>query len=178
VTQKTSKAKPTLPTLSKSLKVKAGPTAVEKLLKQNVCKVGIHENKPRPAARGRSQNRTLQAKDACTHTILCSEISCNEGIHNMPCVLTLWRPAAFRDFRKKKHRNARGFAWNFSSPVRATDLVKCSRDTASLVACTWKKIIWLAVQIFCEWCHKSVVLKRFGSWATFVFQKPFAVHKN
>jgi len=25
---------------------------------------------------------------------------------------------------------------------------------------------------------KSVVLKRFGSWATFVFQKPFAGHKN
>jgi len=25
---------------------------------------------------------------------------------------------------------------------------------------------------------KTVVLKLFGSWATFVFQKPFAGHKN
>jgi len=25
---------------------------------------------------------------------------------------------------------------------------------------------------------KAVVLKLFGSWATFVFQKPFAGHKN
>jgi len=25
---------------------------------------------------------------------------------------------------------------------------------------------------------KSVVIKRFGPWATFVFQKPYAGHKN
>ena len=56
MTQKTSKAKPRQPTLSKSLKVKAGPTAMEKVLKQNLRKVVIYENMPRPAARGRSQN--------------------------------------------------------------------------------------------------------------------------
>jgi len=28
-----------------------------------------------------------------------------------------------------------------------------------------------------QW-SKAVVLKLFGSWATFVFQKPFAGHKN
>jgi len=39
-----SKAKPRLPTLSKSLKVKAGPTAVEKVLKQNLREVVIYEN--------------------------------------------------------------------------------------------------------------------------------------
>jgi len=55
VTQKTSKTKLRLPTLSKSLKVKAGPTAMEKVLKQNLRQVVIYENKPRPAARGRSQ---------------------------------------------------------------------------------------------------------------------------
>jgi len=54
--QKTSKAKPRLPTLSTLLKVKAGPTAMEKVLKQNQHKVVIHENKPWPAARGHSQN--------------------------------------------------------------------------------------------------------------------------
>jgi len=41
--------------VSKSLKVKAEPTAVEKVLKQNLRMVVIYENKPRPAARGRSQ---------------------------------------------------------------------------------------------------------------------------
>jgi len=54
VMQKTSKAKPRPTTLSKSLKVKAGPTAMEKVLKQNLCKVVIYENKPRPAAKGHS----------------------------------------------------------------------------------------------------------------------------
>jgi len=32
---------------------------------------------------------------------------------NASVSLTLWHPAAFRDFWKKKHRNARGFAWEF-----------------------------------------------------------------
>jgi len=56
VTQKTSKAKPRPPTLSKSLNVKTGPTAMEKVLKQNLHKVVIYKIKPRPAARGHSQN--------------------------------------------------------------------------------------------------------------------------
>jgi len=30
----------------------------------------------------------------------------------------------------------------------------------------------------CSQYPMPVVLKRFGSWATFVFQKPFAGHKN
>ena len=51
-----SKAKHGAPTLSKSLKVKAGPTVMEKLLKQNLRNVVIHKNKPRPAERDRSQN--------------------------------------------------------------------------------------------------------------------------
>jgi len=56
VTQKTSKAKPGQPTLSNSLKVKAGPTAMQKVLNQTLRKVVIYENKPRPAARDHSQS--------------------------------------------------------------------------------------------------------------------------
>ena len=56
VMQKMLKAKPRPPTLSKSLKVKAGPTAMQKVLKENLRKLIIYKNKPRPAARGRSQN--------------------------------------------------------------------------------------------------------------------------
>ena len=66
VTQKMSKAKPRLPTLSKSLKVK-GPTAMEKVLKQNLRKVVIYENKPRPAARGRSQNTASEGRNIFTN---------------------------------------------------------------------------------------------------------------
>ena len=55
MTQTTSKAKPRLPTLSNALKVKAGPTAMQKVLKENLHKIVIYENKPRPAARDRSQ---------------------------------------------------------------------------------------------------------------------------
>jgi len=51
-----SKAKPRLPTLSKSLK--AGPTAMQKVLKQR-REVVIYENKQQVAV-----HRTLQAKDA------------------------------------------------------------------------------------------------------------------
>jgi len=56
VTQKTSKAKPRPSTLPNSLKVKAGPTAMQKMPKQNLRKIAIYENKPRPAARDRSQS--------------------------------------------------------------------------------------------------------------------------
>jgi len=36
---------------------------------------------------------------------------------------------------------------------------------------------FLVIAIF--YCaNATVVLKRFGSWAKFVFQKPFAGHKN
>jgi len=49
VTQKPAKAKPRPPAMSKPLKV--GPTTM-----QNLRKVVTYENKPRPAARGCSQN--------------------------------------------------------------------------------------------------------------------------
>jgi len=43
---------------------------------------------------------------------------------------------------------------NFSGPVSATDPVKISKDSASLVICTQKFFFWLKAQIFCECCHK------------------------
>jgi len=65
VAQKTSKAKQRLPTLSKLLKIKAGPTGMQKVLEQNLRKVIIHENKPRPAAGGRSQNTASEGCKNC-----------------------------------------------------------------------------------------------------------------
>jgi len=53
---------PRPPTLSKSLRVKAGPTAMQKMRKQNLREIIMYENKPRPAAR--AIYRTLEAKDA------------------------------------------------------------------------------------------------------------------
>jgi len=69
-------------------------------------------------------------------------------------VLTLWHPAAFGDFREKNTKTHVALRKNFSGPVRATDLVKGSKDAASLVACTRKKFFGWGLQIFCEWRHK------------------------
>jgi len=43
---------------------------------------------------------------------------------------------------------------NFSGLVSATDLVKSSKDSASLVVCTRKKFFGLGMWICCEWRHK------------------------
>jgi len=55
VTQKTSNASPRQPATSKSLKANAGPKVMQILLKQNLRKAIIYDNKPRPTARGNSQ---------------------------------------------------------------------------------------------------------------------------
>ena len=39
---------------------------------------------------------------------------------------------------------------NISAPVRVTDLVEVSKDVASLVVCTQKKIFAWGVRVFCE----------------------------
>ena len=57
-------------------------------------------------------------------------------------VLTLWRPAAFRDLRKNSETHV-ALCGNFSRPVSATNPVKSLKDTASLVACTPKKFFCL-----------------------------------
>jgi len=43
---------------------------------------------------------------------------------------------------------------NISTPVQVTDLVEVSKDAASLLVCTWKKIFAWGVRVFCEWRHK------------------------
>ena len=62
VTQKTSKAKPRPLTLSNSLKVKAGQTAMQKVLKQNLHKIVIY--KTSQDQQQETVRRALQAKDA------------------------------------------------------------------------------------------------------------------
>jgi len=54
-------------------------------------------------------------------------------------ILTLSYPAAFGDFRDKNTEMHVALCGNFSGPVYATDPVKVSKDTASLVACTRQK---------------------------------------
>jgi len=68
VTQKTSKAKPRplALTLSNSLTVKAGPTGMQKVLKQNLHKIVIYVNKPRPAAKDYSQST---ANEGCKNFV-------------------------------------------------------------------------------------------------------------
>jgi len=48
--------------MSKLLKAKAGPTTMQKMLKQNLRKVVTYNNKQRPAARDCSQTT---ASDGC-----------------------------------------------------------------------------------------------------------------
>jgi len=43
---------------------------------------------------------------------------------------------------------------NISAPVRVTDLVEVSKDVASLLFCTQKKLFAWGVRVFCEWRHK------------------------
>jgi len=68
--------------------------------------------------------------------------------------LTLWRPAAFGDFRKKKRLNACGFAREFLWSGMLYRPVEVSKDAASLLVCTWKIFFCLGDAVFCEWRHK------------------------
>ena len=63
--QKTSKAKPRPSTLSNSLIVKAGPTGMQKVLKQDLHKFVIHVNKSRPAAKDHSQSTANEGCKIC-----------------------------------------------------------------------------------------------------------------
>jgi len=52
-------------------------------------------------------------------------------------MLTLWRPAAFGDFRKNTETHV-VLHRNFSCSVSAMDVVEASKDVASLLVCTKK----------------------------------------
>jgi len=56
--------------------------------------------------------------------------------------------------RKKTAGSHVALRGNISAPVWVRDLVEVSKDATSLVVGTWKKIFWLEVQVFFEWCHK------------------------
>jgi len=53
-------------------------------------------------------------------------------------LLTLWHLVGFEDFHGKTTRLHMALHGNFSGPVSATDLVKNSKDLASLVVYTRK----------------------------------------
>jgi len=57
--------------------------------------------------------------------------------------LTLWRPAAFGDFRKKNNASTHVALRRNISDVRVTNLVEASKDVASLLTCTRKKFFCL-----------------------------------
>ena len=54
----------------------------------------------------------------------------------------------------KKYWNARGFAWEFLQSSKCYGPVRSVKDMASLLVCTWKKILAWGMQFFCEWRHK------------------------
>ena len=66
---------------------------------QDNCRIGIH---PQTNRHKSSYTENLKNFKAAS----CSELT-------RILLLTLWHLAAFGDFWKKKHRNARGFAWEF-----------------------------------------------------------------
>jgi len=62
--------------------------------------------------------------------------------------------------KNETHMSLRG---NFSGPVSTTDQAKSSKDTASLVACTWKRIFWLwGADFLFEWHQKWRLLSHLG----------------
>ena len=63
-------------------------------------------------------------------------------------LLTLWRPAAFGDFREKNASTHVALHRNISAPVRVTDLVEASKDAANLLDCTQKKFFAWGVRVF------------------------------
>jgi len=57
-------------------------------------------------------------------------------------------------FGKKNASTHVALCGNISVPVRVTDLVEASKDAASLLVCTRKKIFAWGLRVFCEWRHK------------------------
>jgi len=55
--------------------------------------------------------------------------------------------------RKKTAGSHMALRGNISA-LSLTDLVKVSKDAATLVACTWKKFFGWGVLFFFEWRHK------------------------
>ena len=56
--------------------------------------------------------------------------------------------------RKKTAGSHVALRGNITTPVRVTDVVKVSKDTASLAVCIREKFFGWGTQIFCQWRHK------------------------
>jgi len=67
---------------------------------------------------------------------------------------TLWRPAAFGDFRKKKRLNTRGFAREYLHSCMLYRPSKSLKRRGKSSSLHLKKIFCLGVWVFCEWRHK------------------------
>jgi len=77
------------------------------------------------------------------------------------CSLTPWEPGndIFVPGNRPKTSSCRlPYQRHSSSADCARELFKPSKDLASLLGCTWKKIFDRRLQIFCEWRH---------SWSSF-----------
>ena len=64
--------------------------------------------------------------------------------------LTLQRLVGFVDFRAKTTRSHVALRERNSGAESGRELFKPSKDTASLLDCTRKKLFWFGVRIFCE----------------------------
>jgi len=59
-------------------------------------------------------------------------------------------PGLIQAVRKKTAGSHVALRGNIFAPVRVTDLVEVSKDAASLIVCTRKKIFCLGGAVFCE----------------------------
>jgi len=70
------------------------------------------------------------------------------------CIVNTFAPGLIQAFREKTAGSHVALHGNLSGPVSATNLVKSSKDSASLALCTQKRIFWLGMWVFCQWRHK------------------------
>jgi len=68
--------------------------------------------------------------------------TCYFELQHLGCTLNTLACGRFWGFPRKNTETHVALHGNFSGPVSATDLVKVSKDAASLVACTQKNV-WL-----------------------------------
>jgi len=75
-------------------------------------------------------------------------------IGSLNCFNTLASGRNWGFLREKKHRNTRGFAWEFlwsGKRYQPSEKLKRHGKSCSLHS---KKIFWLGLRIFCEWRYK------------------------
>jgi len=88
----------------------------------------------------------------CAHPILFSMKvrSVSVAVFFLLYLINTLSSSCFWGFLKKNTETHMALRGNFSCSVSATDLVEASKDTASLLVCTRKKIFGWGLHIFCE----------------------------